>query len=144
MSYGTTCSYFRQASTKQEAAHLGDRRVLLLNPANLQYWVRPSLGWTEAQCRARCRIRRNRWWLIFLIQLCQYNSVTRSWPLSIPISLFLIIFFSPWSLVFSGLSTGCQGIAAWKAKDPHRAAALILLLVQDIFCLCFSLVTKMN
>jgi len=61
----------------------------------------------------------------------------------VPVFLFLIIFF-PWSLDFSGLSTGCQGIAAWKAKDPHRAAAFVLLLVQDIFCLCFSLVTKMN
>lgn len=60
----------------------------------------------------------------------------------IPVSLFLIIFFFPRPLVFSGV--GCQGIAAWKAKDPHRAAALILLLVQDIFCSCFSLVTKMN
>lgn len=29
----------------------------------------------------------------------------------VPVFLFLIIFF-PWSLDFSGLSTGCQGIAA--------------------------------
>lgn len=41
---------------------------------------------------------------------------------------FFLFFFSGF-LVFSGLSTGCQGIVAWKAKDLHKAVDLILLFV---------------
>lgn len=75
----------------------------------------------------------NRWWLIFLILLCQYNSLLTS---HIP------GFF--WPLAFSGLSTAFQGVVAEKAKDSQKAVDLILLLVQDIFCLYFGLVTKAN
>lgn len=97
MFYNTTCNYFTGTTTKlkgkQNSWETVEPCYLILQ--FFIFWVRSSVGWTVAHSRARCRIWVNRWWLIFLIQLCQHNSLLTS---HIPGFLFF------WPLDFSGLS----------------------------------------